>query len=96
MADRVLASRFAVRAVELIEEGQSGRVVGVNGNDIIDKSVIEALKCKKQFDEKNPQHKIIVCGDLLDRGSGAKQVQAGLSKAASARDAPQRPRHPHP
>jgi 6-phosphofructokinase 1 len=52
MADRVLASRMAVRAVELIEEGQSGRVVGISGNDIIDKSVGEALKCQKQFDEK--------------------------------------------
>ncbi|MBO5777613.1 MAG: 6-phosphofructokinase, partial [Clostridia bacterium] len=52
MADRVLASRMAVRAVELIDEGQSGRVVGINGNDIIDKSVVEALRCPKKFDEK--------------------------------------------
>lgn len=52
MADRVLASRMAVRAVDLIEEGQSGRVVGINGNNIIDKSVVEALRCPKVFDEQ--------------------------------------------
>jgi 6-phosphofructokinase 1 len=52
MADRVLASRMAVRAVELIDEGQSGRVVGVSGNDLIDMSVGEALKVPKKFDEK--------------------------------------------
>ena len=52
MADRVLASRMAVRAVELIDEGQSGRVVGVNGNDIIDMSVGEALKVPKKFNQK--------------------------------------------
>ena len=51
MFDRVLASRLAARAVELIECGQSGRVVGVHGSDIIDMNVIEALKCKKSFDE---------------------------------------------
>ena len=51
MFDRVLASRLAARAVELIECGQSGRVVGVKGSDIIDVNVIEALKAKKQFDD---------------------------------------------
>lgn len=51
MFDRVLASRLAARAVELIECGQSGRVVGVKGSDIIDVNVIEALKAKKNFDD---------------------------------------------
>ena len=44
MFDRVLASRLA-------ECGQSGRVVGVKGSDIIDVNVIEALKAKKNFDD---------------------------------------------
>ena len=52
MFDRVLASRMAARAVELIECGQSGRVVGVRGSDIIDMNVIEALNCVKKFDER--------------------------------------------
>ena len=50
MFDRVLASRMAVRAVELIECGQSGRAVGVRGGDLIDMNVIEALNYKKEFD----------------------------------------------
>ena len=52
MFDRVLASRMASRAVELIECGQSGRVVGVRGSDIIDMNVIEALACEKKFDDR--------------------------------------------
>ena len=41
---------MAVRAVELIECGQSGRAVGVRGGDLIDMNVIEALNYKKEFD----------------------------------------------
>lgn len=52
MNDRVLAARMAVRAVDLITCGQSGRVVGVRGGDIMDMSVIEALEAPKQFDEQ--------------------------------------------
>lgn len=52
MADRVLASRMAQRAVDLIECGQSGRVVGVRGGDIYDTTVLEALKIPKEFDEQ--------------------------------------------
>lgn len=50
MSDRVLASRMAVRAVELIEDSQSGRVVGVKGGDIIDMTVSEALAEPKEFE----------------------------------------------
>ncbi len=52
MSDRVLASRMAQRAVDLIECGQSGRVVGVRGGDIYDTTVIEALRLPKEFDQK--------------------------------------------
>lgn len=31
---------------------------------------------EKQFDINNPDHKIIVCGDLFDRGSQPKEVQS--------------------
>lgn len=51
MEDRVLAARMACHAVELIECGQSGRVVGVRGGDIFDTTVIEALNSTKGFDE---------------------------------------------
>ncbi len=51
MEDRVLAARMASKAVELIEHGQSGRVVGVRGGDVFDTTVMNALNSKKGFDE---------------------------------------------
>ena len=50
--DRVLAAKMACRAVELIECGQSGRVIGIKGGEIFDTTVLEALACKKGFDER--------------------------------------------
>ena len=52
MADRVLASRLAVRAVDLALEDKNARVLGVKGNEVIDVDVVEALKMKKKFDTK--------------------------------------------
>lgn len=52
MFDRVLAARMAVRAVDLLGSGQSGRVVGVRGGDLIDMSVDEALGCAKKFNQQ--------------------------------------------
>ncbi len=34
--DRVLATRYGVKAVELIKEGKFGRMVALKGNEIID------------------------------------------------------------
>ncbi|MEG1751514.1 MAG: metallophosphoesterase [Clostridia bacterium] len=34
---------------------------------------INALK-EKQFDINNPNHKLIVCGDLFDRGHQPKEI----------------------
>jgi len=48
----VEAAKMACRAVELIECGQSGRVIGIKGGEIFDTTVLEALACKKGFDEK--------------------------------------------
>lgn len=52
MSDRVLASRLAVRAVDLIDDGQSGRVVGIRGGNLIDMTVTEALNTPKTFNEQ--------------------------------------------
>lgn len=52
MTDRVLAARMAVRAVDLINSSQSGRVIGVRGGDLIDMSVDEALACPKKFNSQ--------------------------------------------
>lgn len=47
--DRILASRLGARAVELLTEGKSGRVVGIKDNKIIDMGIDEALSMKKGF-----------------------------------------------
>lgn len=49
MSDRVLACRLAIRAVDLLGEGQRSRVVGVCGGKVIDLSIDEALAMPKQF-----------------------------------------------
>ncbi len=48
--DRILASRFGARAVELLIQGKSGRVVGIKNNEIIDEDFEKALNTKKNFD----------------------------------------------
>ena len=52
MADRVLAAKFAVRAVDLILQGQSNRVIGIKDNKIIDRDISEALSEKHSFDKE--------------------------------------------
>ncbi|NLN49962.1 MAG: 6-phosphofructokinase [Clostridiales bacterium] len=49
--DRILASRFGAKAVELLLQGKSGRVVGIRNNDIIDEDFDVALNTKKKFNE---------------------------------------------
>ncbi|RKD33411.1 6-phosphofructokinase [Thermohalobacter berrensis] len=48
--DRILASKMGSRAVELLLEGKSGRVIGVKGNELFDKEINEALKVEREFD----------------------------------------------
>ena len=52
VADIVLASRLGARAVEVLMEGKSGRVVGVRDNKIIDEDIDEAVAMKGKFDER--------------------------------------------
>lgn len=49
--DRVLASTMGARAVELLLEGKSSRVVGVRGGKITDMDIDEALSMKSEFKE---------------------------------------------
>jgi len=51
VADRVLATRMGYRAVELLREGKSARVVGIKNNKIIDLDITEALAIESKFDE---------------------------------------------
>ncbi len=50
--DRILASKFGYRAVELLEEGKTSRVVGIRGGKIVDLDIDEALNMSKHFDNK--------------------------------------------
>lgn len=51
MADRVLGSRFAERAVDLLKANKGGRVIGITNNKIMDMDVVEALDMPRTFDE---------------------------------------------
>ena len=50
--DTVLASRMGARAVELLVEEKTARVIGCKGMDIIDMDTTEALAIPRKFDEK--------------------------------------------
>lgn len=47
--DRILASRFGSRAVELLIEGKGGRAIGIQGNQIVDFDIYEALNMDKRI-----------------------------------------------
>lgn len=50
--DRVLASRMGSKAIELLMEGKTSRVVGIKNNEIFDQDIDEALALPRTFDEK--------------------------------------------
>lgn len=52
MADRILAARTGQRAVEILAEGKTNRVVGIRDNKIIDVDITEALAMPQRFDKK--------------------------------------------
>ncbi len=50
MADRILAAKFAVRAIDCILAKQTNRVIGIKNNQIIDMDITEALAMPRNFD----------------------------------------------
>lgn len=50
--DRILASRMGVKAVEVLLEGKSARVIGLKKGEIIDMDIKEALAMEKEFNEE--------------------------------------------
>ncbi|MCK9216643.1 MAG: 6-phosphofructokinase [Firmicutes bacterium] len=50
--DRILASRYGAKAVELLIQGKHGRVVGIKDNKIIDEDIGDALKTDKKFNNE--------------------------------------------
>ena len=51
MADRMLAAKFGFKAIELLQSGQTNRVVGCRGKEIFDMDITEALSMKKKFEK---------------------------------------------
>ena len=49
--DRIIASKFGSRAVELLKEGIGGRAVGIQGTKVIDLDINEALSVEKVIDQ---------------------------------------------
>ncbi len=49
--DRLIGSQMGAKAVELLNNSVSSRVLGVRGNEIFDMDIEEALKIEKKFDE---------------------------------------------
>ena len=52
MQDRMLAARFGVRAVEIMLEGKTNRVIGIKQNEIIDEDISEAMALKKEINKQ--------------------------------------------
>ena len=50
--DRVLASKMGAKAVEVLLEGKTSRVIGIKDNAIIDLDIDEALSQESKFDDK--------------------------------------------
>lgn len=50
--DRVLASRMGLRAVEALMEDETGKMVGISGNNIVLRPLSEAWECRTLFDPK--------------------------------------------
>lgn len=50
--DRMLASKMGVKAVEVLLEGKTSRVIGIREGKIIDQDIDEALEVPRKFDDK--------------------------------------------
>jgi 6-phosphofructokinase 1 len=62
--DRVLASRLGARAVELLAQNSSSRVVGVRGGEVVDFGIDEALEMQ---DHKDIDHNLLKLAGILAR-----------------------------
>lgn len=50
--DRVLSSRMGSKAVEVLLEGKTSRVIGIRENKIVDDDIDEALAIERKFDQE--------------------------------------------
>lgn len=49
--DRLLASRTAFKAVELLKEDSTSKAVGINGNEIVAYDLLDAIRMKRELDK---------------------------------------------
>lgn len=52
MRDRLLASQFGTRAVELLMENKGSRAIGIRNDQIIDMDIIEAVEMPRKFNKE--------------------------------------------
>ncbi|WDV45214.1 6-phosphofructokinase [Clostridiaceae bacterium M8S5] len=50
--DRILASRMGAKAVELLANNETGKVIGIKGNELFAIEIEEALQKEKKFDSE--------------------------------------------
>jgi len=60
ITDRVMASRMGVHAIQTLHEGRKNRIVAVQGGQIVDIDIVEALNMKKSMDKK-----LVEIGNIL-------------------------------
>ena len=51
-ADRVLAAKFGVRAIDLLDEKKTNRIIGIKHNKVIDVDITEGLNMERKFDKE--------------------------------------------
>jgi len=69
--DRILGSRFGVRAVELIEQGQFGRMVSLQGRDVCDVDIDVAVDSLNRVD---PAGSLVGAAEALGIALGRKRI----------------------
>ena len=50
--DRVLASKMGAKAIEVLIDGKTSKVIGIKDNKIIDQDIDEALDIESVFDQE--------------------------------------------
>ena len=65
MRDRVMATSMGYKAVMLLAEGKSNRVIAMGGNEIIDVDICDALATTKEFDME--QYRMFTALTFLDK-----------------------------
>ena len=69
--DRILGSRFGIKAVELIEQGKFGRMVSLQGRDVCDVDIVDAVDSLNRIE---PDGSLVRSAEALGISVGRKRV----------------------